>query len=317
MIVSPALRYFHEAVRCGSIRLAAERLRIAPSAISRHISLLEHDLDARLLIRNSHGVVATTQGELLADYVSKLEKNADTLRSQLDDLSALRRGHVRIAAVEAMTTRILPESLLLLRKHFPGITAAISIAGTNEVAEAVSRHEVDIGLALDLPFESELRLRMRWPQPLQAIVGRDHKISSQLEISLCELVEFPYALPDRTFGIRMLIEKVAANERISLAPLIETNSLEVLRRLAADGEIATVLPPEAVLPAVDSARLAAVPLQNKELSGATIDVFTSKDRILSKAAETVLDAIRQSVGRHRSNHDWTPPQLIVGDEDTE
>lgn len=43
-------RYFLEVARSDSIRQAAERLRIAPSAISRQIARLEHGLNALSLI---------------------------------------------------------------------------------------------------------------------------------------------------------------------------------------------------------------------------------------------------------------------------
>ena len=44
-----ALRYFFEAAQTGSIRQAAEHVHVAPSAISRQIAKLEHEVGARLL----------------------------------------------------------------------------------------------------------------------------------------------------------------------------------------------------------------------------------------------------------------------------
>ncbi len=41
-----ALRYFDTVARCHSLREAAARLHIAPTAISRQIDLLEHQLGA-------------------------------------------------------------------------------------------------------------------------------------------------------------------------------------------------------------------------------------------------------------------------------
>ena len=51
-MLDPALRYFMEVVDCGSIRLAADRLQIAPSAISRQIQVLEHRFGAALPVRS-------------------------------------------------------------------------------------------------------------------------------------------------------------------------------------------------------------------------------------------------------------------------
>jgi DNA-binding transcriptional LysR family regulator len=58
-MLGPALRYFMEVVDCGSIRLAADRLQIAPSAISRQIQVLDHRFRAALLARSRTGMEAT------------------------------------------------------------------------------------------------------------------------------------------------------------------------------------------------------------------------------------------------------------------
>ena len=42
MLHSRLLRYIDEIARCGSIRAAGERLHVAPSAINKHLLLLEN-----------------------------------------------------------------------------------------------------------------------------------------------------------------------------------------------------------------------------------------------------------------------------------
>ena len=56
---TPALRYFLAVVRTGSISAAAQRLRVAGSAVSRQIANLEKELDAALFERRSHGMILT------------------------------------------------------------------------------------------------------------------------------------------------------------------------------------------------------------------------------------------------------------------
>ena len=77
------LRYFDEVVRTGSIRLAAERLRIAPSAISRQIRNIELDLGAPLLERHARGVVPTSAGEIYASYARSVLIERDRIRMEI------------------------------------------------------------------------------------------------------------------------------------------------------------------------------------------------------------------------------------------
>lgn len=50
-----ALRYFHEVARCASLRQAAERLYVTPTAVSRQIEQLEHFFGTALIERGSPG----------------------------------------------------------------------------------------------------------------------------------------------------------------------------------------------------------------------------------------------------------------------
>jgi DNA-binding transcriptional LysR family regulator len=85
-----ALRYFHETARLGSIRKAAEALSVTPSAISRQIANLEHDLRAPLFERSVHGMRLTAAGDLLARQTHRTFLDLDRVRSSVDVLRALR-----------------------------------------------------------------------------------------------------------------------------------------------------------------------------------------------------------------------------------
>ena len=63
------LRIFHMVAQVGNITLAGERLGLSQSSVSRHVRLLEQDLNAPLFHRLSHGVVLTEQGELLYESI--------------------------------------------------------------------------------------------------------------------------------------------------------------------------------------------------------------------------------------------------------
>ena len=54
-----AVRYFLEVVKAGSIKDAAAKLNVAPSAVSRQVSALEKDLKVSLFHRHARGLVQT------------------------------------------------------------------------------------------------------------------------------------------------------------------------------------------------------------------------------------------------------------------
>jgi DNA-binding transcriptional LysR family regulator len=300
-MLDPALRYFMEVVDCGSIRLASDRLQIAPSAISRQIQLLEHRLGATLLLRSRKGIEATEQGMLVANYLQTAKRDLDRLKSAIDDLSGLRRGRVVLATVEATVGRVLPECISAFRGQFPGVDLEVRILGTHQVAEALLKEEADIGIALDPPLRNELLLRMRWPQPLQAVMQPGHELAQTgASPQLKDVLSWPHILPDRSFGIRSLIERAAATAGAITRPFLETNSLDVAKTITTSTNALTVLPPEALFREMAAGVLVARKIDDALLSKATIDVMTLRARPLSKAAETLLSFVRRSIADHKA-----------------
>ena len=294
-LLSPALRYFLEVVRSGSIRLASERLHVAPSAISRQIVLLEREVGAPLLIRTRRGVLPTEQGRIVATYGNRIGRGAERLRNSLDDLGQVRRGRVSIATVEGMLNRGLPDTLVSLRVAHPGVSVSVQVAGTHEVAEAVLRENVEIGIAFETPRRSELLLRQRWAQPLQAVMRGDHPLAHRKTLTVGEILTHPHALPDRTFGIRMLTERAAAETGGMVAPVAETNSIDLCRSLARSGAYVTVLPPIATAGETGASSLHMIPIADPIMRSATMDVFTAHSRPLSRAAETLLAYLKRRI----------------------
>ena len=63
------LSYVDEVARVGSMRQAAERLHIAPSAVNRRILDIEEELGTLLFERLPRGVRLTSAGELFVIYI--------------------------------------------------------------------------------------------------------------------------------------------------------------------------------------------------------------------------------------------------------
>ena len=63
------LRYIDEIARCGSIRLAAERLHVAASAVNRRLLDIEDELGTPVFERLPRGMRLTAAGELFIQYV--------------------------------------------------------------------------------------------------------------------------------------------------------------------------------------------------------------------------------------------------------
>ena len=78
------LRYIDEIARCGSIRLAAERLHVAASAVNRRLLDVEDELGTPVFERLPRGMRLTAAGERFLDRA----------RNVLRELEAVHRTQI-------------------------------------------------------------------------------------------------------------------------------------------------------------------------------------------------------------------------------
>src|SRR6267378_8006313 len=156
MIESTAIRYFREVTESGSIKRAAASLRIAPSAISRQVQGLEEELSVKLFERAARGMVLTDAGHVLYRYAIENRNQLDGLRSKVEEFDSLRRGQVKIASVEGLLASFLADFVVDLAGEYPGISIAMTVVGSRDVAELVGHNDVDLGFAQTLAARTEL-----------------------------------------------------------------------------------------------------------------------------------------------------------------
>jgi DNA-binding transcriptional LysR family regulator len=288
---STALKYFCEVVRSGSLRRAAEVLHIAPSAISRQISHLEHRLKAPLFERHTNRLVLTEEGRVVAKHAEVMEADLRQVQAAIDDISNFRRGHVRVATVEAMVAHIVPKCVASFQNRYPNLTVSVDVLGTFDVVDAVVRDAVDIGIAFCPEERDDVDVKREFPQPLYAITSPTNPLASSSGVALSDLTEFRVALPNESFGIRRLIESVAQKTPVRLVRCLETNSIEMVKGLARHSTAITFLPGSAVIQDVRQGLLSAVRLTDPDLMSACIRVLSMKGRVLSRAANAFLDSL--------------------------
>lgn len=282
----------------GSIRAAAEALHVAQSAVSRQLQSLEQELDVQLIERRARGILPTPAGELLYRYWRDASFHVERLRSEIDALQGLRRGNVRIATVESLTTGLLPDAIDKFRAHHPGVTFEVMMSGSDGVAQAVRSGEAEMGFGLDLGSSPEFNVVYRVREPILAVMSPKHALATARTLSLSRLAGWPIALSLRRNGIRQLVEAAATAAGITIEPALETNSVELQHRFARTGQGIAFLPRLPCVQSIKSGLLAAVQISDPVLNSGTFDIITLAARKLPLAAEEFISIARQELQKH-------------------
>ena len=101
------LRYIDEIARCGSIRQAAERLHIAPSAVNRRLQDIEEELGTPIFERLPRGMRPNELGLFTLRYAQTALAGQ---RQFVDEFNALQQGghgHLAIGAISGSAAHLL------------------------------------------------------------------------------------------------------------------------------------------------------------------------------------------------------------------
>src|SRR5262245_41412605 len=100
---------------------AARRLDMLPSALGRHIRLLEEDLATRLLARTTRSVALTEDGAALLEEARGLLIRADALVQRFRERGRRRATTLKLGAIDTAAAGLVPLLLHDVREQRPDI----------------------------------------------------------------------------------------------------------------------------------------------------------------------------------------------------
>lgn len=150
-------------LRAPSLVIAARRLGIDKSTLSRRLEACERALGAKLFLRTREGIRPTAVTERLRPRVERVEAEMLAMASAAVAGGEEISGTVRIATTEGMATRLVSGGLLELRKRHPALT--LEILGGNRPVD-LTRGEADLAVRVTPTKESGLKVRVLGKFPI-------------------------------------------------------------------------------------------------------------------------------------------------------
>lgn len=283
------LAYFYEAVASGTIRAAADKLDVAPSAVSRQIALLEEELACILIERHRKGIRPTEAGQLLLRYYRESASSTEVCLSQLQALRGLKSGHVSLALGEGFVSDLMSKALPAFQSLYPDLTLSLHIAGSNELIRRIEEDEAHVGVLFHPPHNQKLRSHEVSTHPLCAIVPPNHPLTLlNRPIELEEMLPYPIALQEADFGVRQLIAVAEFKHRVRFSPSMTVNSFSLLKEYVHSNMGITILPEFVVRRELDEQHVVSLPIIDPVLSSGEVHIVTRLGRQLTEAPLALL-----------------------------
>jgi len=165
------LSYFLAVARAERLTLAARRLGVEHSTVSRRITALEAALGTQLFSRSPSGYTLTASGEQLLRYAEDMESVAGSVLSDVAGGDLALAGAVRVGAPDGFAGYFLAPRLGALRDRNPELEIEL-IAMPRMFS--LSRREADIAIGLSRPEEGRLHARKLTDYALALYASHDY-----------------------------------------------------------------------------------------------------------------------------------------------
>ena len=139
--------------RSGKLNLAAKKLKIEPTTISRRILRLEEKLNVKLFYRSNNQYILTDDGTRLIIFAEKIESEILSINEEFTNKNVNLTGVVRISLPEGLGIEIFTKYLKEFYKEHRDLEIEL-LADTK--ARSLSNKEVDISITLSRPKRGKL-----------------------------------------------------------------------------------------------------------------------------------------------------------------
>ncbi|GAB2837777.1 LysR substrate-binding domain-containing protein [Pseudoduganella ginsengisoli] len=151
------LLLFSRIVECGSISLAADRLQLPKSTVSRRLSMLEGELGERLLQRTTRKLVLTEFGASLLEHARKVAEETEAAGALAQHRQQAPSGLLRVSMPGDFANYTMDRLLARFLAQFPAISLELDLS-PRRVDLVAENFDVAIRMGA-LPDDSTLAAR--------------------------------------------------------------------------------------------------------------------------------------------------------------
>ncbi|MCI3206404.1 LysR family transcriptional regulator [Pandoraea capi] len=246
------LEAFYWAATHGSFAVAANRLSVTPSSLSKRIQELESDIGRQLFDRTTPRVTLTDAGHRLLGHARQMLDVETRIRDDLLD-DAL-RGTCRFGISELVATTWFPRFVTHVRAQHPELVLAPHVDLTYRCEQRLERGEFDFAIIPGPPSSPRLaseeicELAYSW-------AASPNRLASGTTLTPAHFLAHPVVSLAPEAHLSALVHRWAAEHKLELPHALTCNSLHALAELTIAGVGISVFPRHYLRPLVERGHL--------------------------------------------------------------
>ena len=184
------LRYFCEVVEAGSALHAAERLFVAPTAISMQLAQLEEYLGGVLFDRSRRPMELTSFGQYFYPRAKELLAQAKRLDEEAHDIALGKRGWLGIGFVRTSLFSVLPTAIRRFKESYPDVQLDLVEGFSEDQPDQLRKGLIHIGISRfigDIDPPKDLIYQVIFNDPFAVALPTNHPFAKKDVVRLADL----------------------------------------------------------------------------------------------------------------------------------
>lgn len=239
------LRLFVATADEGNMTRAAERQHLSLAAASARIKSLEAQSGLSLLYREARGVRLTPPGEAFLFHARGVLRQAEQLRTDLQEYGGGLRGHLRVFANTTAVTDFLPEILPGFLSAHPKINIDLQEKPNAEIARGVLDGRADIGIVAGKVDTLGLEAIHFSTDRLVLATAKNHRFARRKKIAFAETLDEDAVGMQSGSTLQTFLAQVVESLGKPLKLRIQLSSFDAMCRMIGAGVGVGIVPESA------------------------------------------------------------------------
>ena len=236
------LHIFIEVAELGSFTKAGDKLGYSQPTVSFQIKQLEKELGVQLFDRIGHTVNLTDAGRDALTYAQQI-----CMITQEMALGADKRrepiGVIRLGMADSLCTPLIVREFERFRESYPKVAVNITTGDTGDLFRLLDHNEVDMICSMDSQvFDTNYVIADEERVGVHIIASAKNPLARRNNISLQEVLEYPFMLTEKGMSYRRLLDEQLAQQEMAIQPVLEMGGADLICRLVEQDVGLSLLP---------------------------------------------------------------------------
>lgn len=239
-------QYIRTIAECGSITAAAKKLFISQPSLSQMLHQIELEIGLPLFDRSVSPCRPTFAGEKYLQAAERMLAVNEELENQLREIRHDHSGRLRLGISVTRAMQVMPLVLPFFTAKYPHVKLELTESGSGTLEELLQTGQIDLALAALESTSMGFSYELIEKETLGILAGKDSHIArnypASTPVSLEAAANDSFVYLTKSHSSRIAQDKLFHRCSFSPSILLETNSLEVGRRVTVETGACMILP---------------------------------------------------------------------------